>query len=97
MAIIRCKLDVTKIDKSALFQGEQGKYLDITLLENKDGEDKYGNNFMVVQDIGKDRRESGQKGPILGNGKYVGQRPVTQAAPPSVPDSNESEEDDIPF
>ena len=74
MAIIKVKIDVTKIDKSKLFAGKMGaKYLDCTLLENKIGTDQYGNNFMVVQDVSKAEREQGIKGAILGNAKYAGQ------------------------
>jgi len=93
--IIRVKLDVTKIDKSAIHHGEKGKYIDITLLGNKDGEDRFGNHYMVVQDLGKDRREAGEKGPILGNGKIVFQnaRQVVQSSPePQV-----SESENVPF
>lgn len=81
--IIRCKLNVSLVDKTKLFTGEKGKYMDITLLENKNGTDQYGNDFMVVQDIGKEARERGEKGPILGNGKYVGAK--TSAPAPSQP------------
>ncbi len=69
--IIRCKLNYSKIDKSKLFKGEKGLYMDITLLENRDGPDEYGNHYMVVQDLGKESREAGVKNPILGNGKIV--------------------------
>lgn len=70
--IIRASINTAKIDKSAMIEGKQGKYIAFTLLENRDGEDQYGNNFMIVQDIGKERREAGEKGAILGNGKFVG-------------------------
>jgi hypothetical protein len=77
----RLKIDVTKIDKSALFTGAKGTYLDITLLDNRDGTDQYGNDGMIVQDIGKDRREAGEKGAILGNWKWLGDKANQQAAP----------------
>ena len=67
----RLKINVKLIDKTALYEGAKGKYLDITLLDNRDGTDKYGNDGMIVQDIGKQRREAGEKGPILGNWKHV--------------------------
>ena len=67
--IIKVKIDVSKIDKTKLFKGEKGTYLDITLLENKNGIDQYGNSFMVVQDVSKEERLAGVKGAILGNGK----------------------------
>lgn len=93
--IIRVKLDVMKIDKSAIHHGEKGKYIDITLLGNRDGEDRFGNHYMVVQDLGQARREAGEKGPILGNGKIVGQN---QSAPAVQQPATTSEADyDGPF
>lgn len=89
--IIRAKINVTLLDKSAFFRGEKGVYADITLLENRDGIDQYGNNFMVVQDIGKERREKGDKGPIIGNARYAGDKPQHAKAPPPAND------DDVPW
>ena len=57
--MIRAKINVSKILKDKLFKGEKGTYLDITLMENKDGTDQYGNDYMVVQDLGKEARERG--------------------------------------
>ena len=65
------KLDVTKIDKTALFRGAKGTYLDIVIWDNKDGTDQYGNDGFITQDIGKERREAGERGPILGNWKEM--------------------------
>jgi hypothetical protein len=93
--IIRVKIDVTKIDKSAIHHGEKGKYIDITLLGNRDGEDRFGNHYMVVQDLGQTRRESGEKGPILGNGKIVGQKPAMPPTQPAVIGSGSDE--NVPF
>ena len=75
--IIRCKIDVLKIDKARLFAGAKGKYLDITLLPTKDpsGVDKFGNTHMVIQDVSKEEREQGVKGAILGNAKTVTRQP----------------------
>lgn len=65
--ILSAKIDVTKINKELLFPGKNGKkYLDITLfVDNEQGQ--YGDNGMVVQDVGKERRREGEKGLILGN------------------------------
>jgi hypothetical protein len=97
----RLKIDVTKIDKSALFTGSKGTYLDITLLDNRDGTDQYGNDGMIVQDIGKERREAGDKGAILGNWKWIGQPAPNQQAKPSPAKDDgwakEDAEDEIPF
>lgn len=92
--IIRASINTAKIDKSAMIEGKQGKYIAFTLLENRDGEDQYGNNFMIVQDIGKERREAGEKGPILGNGKFAG---GNNATAPSKPVTQVSDDDDNPF
>lgn len=83
--IISAKIDVTKILKDLLFKGKtktiidkngievllQPVYLDISLLTNKDGKDQYENDGMVVQSIPRERREAGEKGPILGNFRIV--------------------------
>ena len=80
--IIRVKINVLAIDKSALFKGSKGTYLDLSLVPTSNSQ--YGDDYMVTQDIGKERRQAGEKGPILGNAKILethggGQR---QAAPP---------------
>jgi hypothetical protein len=93
------KLDVTKIDKSAIYEGKKGKYITLTLLENREGRDDYGNDGFVTQDIGKERRESGEKGPIVGNWKHLEtKRPVQKSMPPSPgPVVDDDPDDDIPF
>ena len=79
--MIKLNLNVEKIDKSALFKGTKGTYLDLTMFENRDGTDQYGNDGFVVQDIGKERRLAGEKGPILGNFKNMDQAPAPQSDP----------------
>lgn len=83
--MIRCKINVKKIDKARLFVGEKGTYLDVTLMDNKGGRDEYGNDGFIVQDVGKEARESGVKGEILGNWKHIDAKPKAQqdAAPKS--------------
>ena len=69
--MITVKINVNKIDKSALFKGAKGTYLDVILFETPD--DQYGNDYRVVQSLSKERRAAGDKGAILGNGKVYGQ------------------------
>jgi hypothetical protein len=91
------KINVTRIDKSALFEGKNGKYLDIVLWENRDGLDQYGNNGFITQYIGKERREAGEKGPIIGNWKErEPQREPRREAPKQDAPAAEGD-DDIPF
>jgi len=71
--MIVVKIDVTKIDKSALFQGAKGTYLDLLLWETPDNQ--YGSDYVAKQSIPKERTDAGEKGPILGNGECKGSTP----------------------
>lgn len=77
MEPISIKIDVTKIDKAALYKGEKGTYLTLVVWPNRDGEDDYGNYAGVKQDLGKDRRD--EKAPFIGNAKIIKRK---NAAPP---------------
>ena len=70
--ITSVKINLTKIDKSRLFKSEKtgAVYLDATIFWG-DSTDKYGNDGMIVQDIGKEARDAGEKGAILGNVKQI--------------------------
>lgn len=106
--ILRINIDVTKIDKTALFKGKKGTYLDVSLLMHAD-EDEYGHHGMAVQDLGKERREAGDRGEILGNCKWVNKpspavswlnditAPASQPAPLPATVSLDDELDEIPF
>lgn len=67
---ISVKLDVSKIDKSKLFKGEKGIYLDATIIM-RDEADQYGNIGMIVQNTNEQERKQGVKGAILGNVRYI--------------------------
>ena len=89
------KIDVSKIDKSKLYHGKKGSYLDAILFLN-DEDDQYGNNGMIVQSATKEEREQGQKGAILGNSKELGAK--TQNQSNSSNENEQGEEDDgLPF
>ncbi len=99
---ISIKLDVSKIDKSRLFKGEKGTYLDLTTFIDTDQQDQYGNNGFISQSITKEERNAGVKTPILGNTKVFYQPPQqpAQQPPQSAPASRPFEDefdDDIPF
>lgn len=80
--LIRLKIDVTKIQKNQMFVGKKGTYLDAAVHENKDGTDQYGNDGFITQEVSKEAREAGEKGPIIGNWKYLAKQ---QSAPPPPP------------
>ena len=91
------KIDVTKIDKTFLFKGKAGTYLDIALIPNKYGRDQYGNDGMIVQSISKAARQEGKKGPILGNYADLDKREVAPVKRVSATDPLGPEDDGVPF
>ena len=87
-----------------VFEGKNGAaYLSTTDMDNRDGADQYGWEGFTTVDIGKDRREAGEKGPIVGNWKHIGQAPARStgqngAKPPIAAMNDELDQgDDIPF
>lgn len=67
---ISVKIDVSKIEKSRLYKGQKGTYLDLTTFINTDELDQYENNGFISQTMTKEERETGvEKTPILGNVK----------------------------
>ena len=72
MKTIAVNLDVKKIDKTKLYVGKKGTYLDAVVFL-KDEADEYGNHGFIVQSVTKEEREKGVKGEILGNVKILGQ------------------------
>ena len=106
--IIAGNIDVKKILKEKMRTAKNGAvYLDITLLTKKEP-DQYGNDGMIVQDMGKEARLRKEKGPILGNFRImVADKPDGGGAfqkassdpkthPPSEPHPDEPF-DDVPF
>ena len=66
--MITAKIDVSKIDKSKLYKGEKGIYLNVVLIDTPNSE---YSDYMVVQETTKEEREAGIKGGILGNAKIL--------------------------
>ena len=109
--MIIAKIKTAAIDKTRLFKSDRGvTYLDLVLIESPN--DKYGNDYMVVQGVSKEDRAAGVKGAILGNAKIFGPRPGAgdggdagkrrppekrdAATPPSPQDPGNLDED-VPF
>jgi hypothetical protein len=96
------------LEANNVFTGKQGLYMEVTLMDNRDGPGKYGDDGFAILEIGKGRRDAGEKGPIIGNWKHVNTAPgrtvmpKTATAPPTPPKSGyepdpNDETDDIPF
>ena len=103
---VEISIDVKKIEKARLYQGQKGTYLTMTAFIDIDNKDQYDNNGMVVHK--KEKDETGQT-PILGNCKvfWNDQGGAQQSAPqqpktsaPSAPDNIpgfDDFDDDLPF
>lgn len=91
---ISASIDVKKVEKAHLKEGKNGAlYLEMVLLPSTN--DRFGNDYMIVQSIPKDLRDAGQRGPILGNAKFFGSAKVPRASTP--PAGKYEDADQIPF
>tara|TARA_R100000664_G_scaffold34214_2_gene55126 strand:- start:2104 stop:2382 length:279 start_codon:yes stop_codon:yes gene_type:complete len=90
-SIINLSINLDKIDKSKIVAGKKGKYLNLTVGGNRDGEDQYGNTHYVFQSQSKEEREAKSEKNYLGNGKEF----VFDSQPAAATSSND--EDDLPF
>jgi hypothetical protein len=99
---ISVRIDVTKIDKSRLYKGAKGTYLDLTTFVDTETADQYENHGFISQSVDKEERDANVQTPILGNCKvfYTDQNnhaPKAAAAKSVEEMSLEELEDDIPF
>lgn len=67
MRPITAKINVSRIDKALLFKGEKGTYLNVAIFPNKNGKGQFGDTHFVAQEVTKEQREAGVKGPIIGS------------------------------
>jgi len=107
--MITAKIDVKKILKDELYQGEKGTYLELVMYPNTDDTgaevpDQYGNDGVIKQGISKASREAGTKSPILGNYRKKENKTYLKSVKPSKAFQNKQKpipmdeyEDDIPF
>lgn len=104
--ILKLKIDVTKLDKNLFFKGKKGTYADLTAFV-EDEEDQFGQFGRIVQDIPQERRENGERAPIVGNirakhdqmsrGRTQSQPPRQQSQPPAADDWGDDDDSTIPF
>lgn len=66
---ISIKIDVTKIDKSRIFVGKQGKYIDLTTFIDTANPSEYGDHGFIAQSVSKEEKANGVQTQILGNTK----------------------------
>ena len=105
-SIISANIDLTKINKSKIYEGKKGKYYPITIVLN-DEPGQYGDSGYIMTEQTKDERDAKTQKEYLGNVKVVwtnGQNVTTaekqgvqqsinmQASPEAAP-----AEPDLPF
>lgn len=93
--MLRVKINFDLLDQSKLFPGKKGRYLDLALIETKGN--KYGDDYMVVQDLGKEARERGEKGPILGNARVIRAQGAQTAPAHKAAQEPENDGQNVPF
>ena len=102
-SIVSANIDLTKINKSKIYEGKKGKYYPITIILN-DEPGQYGDSGYIMTEQTKDERDAKVQKEYLGNVKVVwtnGQN-VTTAEKQGVQQSIEAqsvkqEEPDLPF
>ena len=102
--MIKLQVNLGKVDKELIYVGKTGtKYLNMFLRENRGGRDQYDNDGMIIQEVSKEQREAGVKGPIIGNYKDLGiGRAASQNVQQTTPEKktfplNMGQDEDIPF
>ena len=68
--LLSLKVNLDKIDKSKLYKGTKGTYLDLDVWVN-DEPDSYGNDASASLNLSKEEREAGAKKVYVGNGKKL--------------------------
>ena len=101
---ISVRIDVTKIDKSRLFKGEKGTYLNLTTFVDLDNKDQYEKNGFISQEVTKEEQAQKVQTPILGNVKVfwsdrqsANQTPQAASSGHAVGGDSDYYNDDIPF
>jgi hypothetical protein len=97
---IKIKIDVSKIDKAALYKGTKGTYLDCVAWPSKTT-GQYGDTHYIVQELSREKRDVGEKGAIIGNMTVPdGGQPRQEARPvqrQAQVVTQDGDGDDIPF
>ena len=102
-SIISGNINLSKIDKSKIYEGKKGKYYPVTVVINNEvGE--YGDSGYIMTEQTKEQREAKEQKSYLGNVKVIwtdGQnvsttdKPVQAAMQMQQP--AQTEEPDLPF
>ena len=64
---VNFKINLSQIDQARCFNGQKGKYADLTCFIDIDEVGQYGDNGVISQQTSKEERDQGLKLPIIGN------------------------------
>ena len=68
-AIINASIDLSKVDKSKIFEKDGKKWLNLSISVND--ETRYGNNVGIALSQSKEEREAKTQKTFIGNGKVA--------------------------
>ena len=96
---VNLSIDVKAIEKARLVNHTNGKtYLNMTAFIDPLNPGQFGDHGMITQDISKEEKDSGVKGPILGNCKvFWTDNSQPQQAPQQQAPAMDNFDDSIPF
>lgn len=101
--LIKAKIDVTKIDKTKLFEGKKGKYLDLDIWVDEQEPEEW-KQVSISQQQTKEERENRTPKNYIGNGelKWGWDTPASNAPGPVEMDDSPRQDlstdgDEIPF
>ncbi|MDQ7033066.1 MAG: hypothetical protein Q9M37_10200 [Desulfonauticus sp.] len=101
-SLISLSIDLSKIDKSKIINGQKGKHYNITVSVN-DETNSYGQNVSAYDSMSKEERDSGKSKNYIGNGMvFWTDGKVVKAEFPKPKESKSSSDplitdDDLPF
>lgn len=100
--LINVSIDLTKIDKTKIFEKDGKKWLSLSVSINNEC-DQYGNNASITVGQSKEERERKDKRCYLGNGKVTWTDGLISVASPNIQSVLQSvvdgtaQENDLPF
>ena len=98
-ATVLLRIDLTKIPKDKIYEGQKGKYADLALMIN-DETSQYGHNVSVSISQSKEERDNKDPKNYIGNGKVVWtDSKITLAEMPAASEEThyDQRENDLPF
>ena len=91
---IELRIDVKKIEKARLYEGQKGTYLTMTTFVDLDNTDEYDNNGFISHKKEKDETENT---PILGNARVFWKEGAAKQSAPQAAPASDDYGDNIPF